>query len=103
MLCSGHYNILANHFSRFVFYDSYNICGGWYYEKINKFNKKRVYVVLFLMFSMYLLIYIPIISYGINNIIGNLDYISFLDIILSIIQGIISLCNYLKIRFDKFI
>ena len=88
-------------------------------------RRKIIYVILFIIFStlsMYLLTYIPVlISYGINHIMGNNDsiyvldnllknvkdiklYLFFICIILLIIQGFISLFNYLKSRFkDKFI
>lgn len=88
-------------------------------------KKKIIYVILFIIFSifsMYLLTYIPIvISYGINHIMGNNDSIYFLDevlknindikiylviicLILLLMQGVICLLNYLKSRVkDKFI
>lgn len=84
-----------------------------------------IHVILFLIYSvisMYLLTDIPvIISYGINNIIGNKDSIYLLDILLSqisdtkmylfmiciailVIQGLLCLFNYFKSREkDKFI
>ncbi len=88
-------------------------------------KKKIIYVILFIIFSvfsMYLITYIPIIiSYGINHIMGNNDSIYFLDpllknvndvkiylviicLILLFVQGIICLLNYFKSRVkDKFI
>ena len=108
-------------------YDKIILGGSMKFFKIilNCIKNKVMYVILFILFSilsMYLLTYIPvIISYGINNIIGNNDSIMFLDrvlrgvndvkiyllficIILLIVQGLICLFNYLKSRFkDKFI
>ncbi len=88
-------------------------------------KKKLIYVLLFIIFSvfsMYLVTYLPIvISYGINHIMGNNDSIYILDLLLKnvgdvkiylviiclillLIQGIICLLNYLKSRVkDKFI
>lgn len=88
-------------------------------------KKKIIYVILFIIFSifsMYLITYLPIvISYGINHIMGNNDSIYFLDallknvrdikiylviicLILLVLQGIICLLNYFKSRVkDKFI
>lgn len=88
-------------------------------------KKKIIYVILFIIFSifsMYLLTYIPVvISYGINHIMGNNDSIYFLDkvlknindikiylviicLILLLMQGIVCLLNYLKSRVkDKLI
>ena len=88
-------------------------------------KNKLIYVILFFFFSiigMYFITYLPIIiSYGINNIIGNTDNIYILDLItknindtklylviicliLLCVQGLICLFNYLKSRVkDKFI
>lgn len=88
-------------------------------------KNKLIYVILFFLFSiigMYFITYLPIIiSYGINNIIGNTDNIYILDLItknindtklylviicliLLCVQGLICLFNYLKSRVkDKFI
>lgn len=88
-------------------------------------KNKLIYVILFLIFSiisMYFITYLPIIiSYGINNIIGNTDSIYVLDlitknisdtriylvdicVILLCVQGLICIFNYLKSRVkDKFI
>ncbi len=88
-------------------------------------KKRIIYVILFIIFSvfsMYLITYLPIIiSYGINHIMGNNDSIYVLDILLKnikdikvyliiiclillLVQGVICLLNYLKSRVkDKFI